>query len=63
MLEMLVQSTGSRETDSIDIPLQHGHVFLQHSDQRLNKSPQCKDKKPGEQNEWDIFNEVLHAGP
>lgn len=43
MLEMLVGSTGSREM-KWKIPQQSRDVFLQHCDQRLNKSLQCKDK-------------------
>lgn len=44
MLEILVRSTGSRQMDFIKIPLQCREVFLQHRDQRLNKSLPCKDK-------------------
>lgn len=42
MLEILVPSTGSG--GNIKLSLQCRDVFLQHSDQRLNKSLLCKDK-------------------
>lgn len=45
MLEILERSAGSREKWTLlKFFCIVGDVFLQHRDQRLNKSPLCKDK-------------------